>query len=146
MPRSRESDRPVMPSPEFKAHARELLQYIDSKNTKFALVSEDLTITLDEELFDILKSILIEIGQNRAVSVLPLNHELTTFQAADFLNVSRPYIIKLIEQGELPCRMVGTHRRIKLEDLIDYKERSDTASKEAREELIKQAQEDNMGY
>ena len=75
---------------------------------------------LDEDLFELLRRILIDLSQNRAVQVLPTAMELTTVQAAEFLRVSRPYLIKLIDQNEIDYRMVGTHRRIKLEDLIDY--------------------------
>ena len=77
---------------------------------------------------------------------MPTSMELTTVQAAEFLRVSRPYLIKLIDQNEIDCRLVGTHRRIKLEDLIEYGAKLARDSEAAREELTKTAQELGWGY
>jgi excisionase family DNA binding protein len=72
--------------------------------------------------------------------------ELTTVQAADFLQVSRPHVIKLIDEGKLPCRFVGTHRRLKLKDLIDYGAKKATDGRRAREEMTKEAEQLGWGY
>src|SRR5690348_10422349 len=66
----------------------------------------------------------LEEAVHRARSGLePLPNEMTTNQAAEFLDVSRPFVIKLVERGELPCRMVGKHRRIPTDALAHYRER-----------------------
>ena len=67
-------------------------------------------------------------------------------KAADLLNVSRPYLVKLLERGELNFTKVGTHRRIRFEDLMAYKRMRREQSERAMEELVKQAQEENLGY
>src|SRR5215469_17155928 len=75
------------------------------------------------------------------VEVLPDTAELTTQQAAEFLNVSRPYLIKVLESGAIPFRLVGTHRRVKFRDLSEYKSRDDLALRRAADELTKLTQE-----
>ncbi|MGB1863834.1 MAG: helix-turn-helix domain-containing protein [Candidatus Puniceispirillum sp.] len=71
---------------------------------------------------------------------------LTTSQAADILMVSRPYVVKLLEQGEIAFHKVGTHRRIKSPDLYAYKNRNDTKRSKTMDELVASAQALNMGY
>jgi excisionase family DNA binding protein len=90
---------------------------------------------------EMLRHILGEMAKGNTVTLTPVTAELTTYQAADLLNVSRPYLIKKLEAGELPYRKVGTHRRIKLLDLIEYKERSNSRRDTALEELVRMTQE-----
>ena len=66
--------------------------------------------------------VLTQLGQGRGVTILPKKAELTTQEVADFLNVSRPYVVKLIESGALPARAVGTRRRVAFQDLIKFDE------------------------
>ena len=78
--------------------------------------------------------------------LIPLHKEITTQEAADILGVSRPYIVKLLEQGDIPYRKLKRHRRIRFEDLMIYKERSDREMERALDELAAEAQELGMGY
>lgn len=89
----------------------------------------------------LLKDILEAMAAGHSITVIPLHAELTTMEAADILNVSRPYLIKLLESGEIPYRKVGRHRRILMEDLMEYKEKSDEQSRAAMGELVALSEE-----
>ena len=81
-----------------------------------------------------------------AVRVIPVHAELTTQEAADILNVSRPHVVKLMENGGLTFHKVGKHRRIKFIDLMEFKKKRELQSEAAMAELVRQAQEVNLGY
>ncbi|GAC1465879.1 MAG: helix-turn-helix domain-containing protein [Chamaesiphon sp.] len=104
------------------------------------------TVEIPAAAFHMLVDILSQMAQGNAVTLIPIHAELTTQEAADILNISRPFLVKLIESGELPCRRVGRHRRIRYEDLTIYKQLLDGQRMQALDELAAQAQELNMGY
>lgn len=101
---------------------------------------------LPDVVRQLLSHILSELASGRALSVVPVESDMTTSQAADFLNVSRPYLSRLLADGRMPFHRVGTHRRVRLRDVKAYKERQDEESFAAMAELQAQAQELNMGY
>ena len=94
----------------------------------------------------LLMEILEAMAAGRGISVIPENAELTTVQAAAILNVSRPYFIKLLAEGALPYRKVGTHRRILMEDVMAFKDRINRRREAALDELAADAQRNDMGY
>jgi excisionase family DNA binding protein len=94
----------------------------------------------------LLGEILNELALGNNVKVIPINAELTTQKAADLLNVSRPYLVKLLEEGVLPFTKIGKHRRVKLADLMAYKKEREESSQSAMNELAAQSQELGMGF
>jgi excisionase family DNA binding protein len=94
----------------------------------------------------LLMEILEAMAAGQGITLIPENAELTTVEAADVLNVSRPYLIKLLEDGVIPHRKVGKHRRVRMEDVMAYKERIDREREAVLDQLAAQAQELDMGY
>ncbi len=89
----------------------------------------------------VLGDVLKFMSHGHGLTLFPRLSEVTSMEAADILNVSRPYVIKLLEEGAMPFRLVGRHRRISLRDLLAYKERSDRETDEALDELVALSQE-----
>lgn len=94
----------------------------------------------------LLVDVLTEIGAGNAVSLIPIHSELTTQEAADVLNVSRPFVVQLVERGEIPFHKIGKHRRLRYQDVMAYKARIDAERNKVLDELANQAQELKMGY
>jgi excisionase family DNA binding protein len=89
----------------------------------------------------LLGALLAELAKGNAVTLMPHHAELTTQEAADLLNVSRPFLVSLLEDGHLPHHKVGTHRRVRFADLMTYKRGRDAESEEALRELAALSQE-----
>lgn len=94
----------------------------------------------------LLIKILTEMAQGNAVTLIPLHAELTTQEAANLLNISRPFLNKLLDRGQLRFHKVGTHRRIKFSDLEDFRQARERERAAAMEALAEQAEELGMGY
>lgn len=108
------------------------------------LDGEDLI--LPREALMLLREILTQMAKGTGVAVIPKHVELTTQEAANFLNVSRPYLVKLLDKGEIPCKKVGSHRRVSFDDVMQYKAKQDEQSQDALDALAAQAQDQDMGY
>ncbi len=94
----------------------------------------------------LLRNILEAMASGRGVTIIPEDAELTTVQAADVLNVSRPYLIKLLDAHAIPHRKVGKHRRIRMDDVMAYKVSIDREREEVLDRLTREAQEQGIGY
>lgn len=97
-------------------------------------------ITVPVSALHLLVDIRNQMAEGNAVTLVPIHAELTTQQAADFLNVSRPYFVKLLERGEVPFRKVGTRRRVQFRDLLDYQHRFSEKARKAADELTAESQ------
>ena len=89
----------------------------------------------------VLRDLLEFMSRGHGITMFPRLAEVTTMEAADILNVSRPFVIKLLEEGELPYRLVGRHRRIQLKDLLDYKKNIDLRREAVLDQMVAEAQE-----
>ena len=101
---------------------------------------------LPEPLYDVLVSVVRELGQGNGVTIVPLHAELTTAEAAEILNVSRPHLVKLLEAGAIPFSKVGTHRRVRLQALLAYKGNQDQERQAALQELHDLGDEHDMPF
>ena len=150
-----ETNQPIIPTEDEIKLSRESSRLLapliqDRASTiQVKIVKEDgkeQDVVIPATTFHLLVDILSQMAQGNAVSIVPIHAELTTQEAADIINVSRPFLIKLIESQEIPCRKVGRHRRIRFTDLVEYKQKTDSQRTKALDELAAQAQELNMGY
>ena len=98
-------------------------------------------LVLPAAVVRLLGALLTELAKGNAVTLMPHHAELTTQEAADLLNVSRPFLVSLLEDGQLPFHKVGTHRRVRFSDLMIYKRRRDAESEEALREIAAISQE-----
>lgn len=141
------------PSPQDAAIARvsgQLLASYVQHNRPLTLrvsdANQDRPIELPTSAVALLLDILEAMAAGQSVTLLPEDAELTTVQAAEVLNVSRPFLVKLLEAGKIPHRKVGTHRRVRSEDVMAYKSAIDRQREAVLDQLVSEAQEQDMGY
>jgi excisionase family DNA binding protein len=104
------------------------------------------SVTVPREAFELFLEVLGQMANGNAVTIVPVHAELTTQQAADLLNVSRPFLIGVLDEGKMPFRLVGTHRRIKVADLVAYKQKDEAERKDVLDELTAEAEKHGLGY
>lgn len=131
------------------AELLKLFKQVDSERSESAaykLVSPTGNVTeLPESVFLLLERIIEVLARGDAITVLPVGKELTTQQAADILNVSRQYVVRLLDEGRIPFRRTGTHRRVRMEDLLAFKLQRDR-DRWARLDDLSQLSQDAGGY
>ncbi|ETX08244.1 helix-turn-helix domain-containing protein [Candidatus Entotheonella palauensis] len=145
----------VEPTPETSEAARNALRMLQplirhvQAETIVSICSaegEEIAVPLPSDAFRVLVEVLGQMAKGSAVTVVPVHAELTTQQAADLLNVSRPFLINLLDGGHIPYSKIGTHRRIRVSDVMAYKERDDAERRAVANELAAEAQKLGLGY
>jgi excisionase family DNA binding protein len=112
----------------------------------YLLGSDGQRVDLPDSAFEALRIIIEAMAAGQSITLVPHDKELTSQEAADILHVSRPHLIKLLDRGELPFHRVGTHRRIKIDDVLAYRDRRDAQREEALGELARLSEELPGGY
>lgn len=108
--------------------------------------SEPIELELPTGAVTLLVDILSAMANGQGITLIPQDAMLSTTQAADILNVSRPFLVKLLEEGDMPYHKVGSHRRVRMQDVMQYKQKLDAEREALLDELVAEAQEHNMGY
>lgn len=113
-------------------------------NTRYSLVAEESSIHLSDDEYSILSSVLTDLRQGNSITLVPGETYMTTQQAAEVLNVSRPYLVKLLENGEIPFIKVGNRRRVLVKDVLSYKAERDVERRQALQEFSAGIYEDGL--
>ncbi|NLY14732.1 MAG: excisionase family DNA-binding protein [Gammaproteobacteria bacterium] len=132
-----------------KISSRALSKYADADRVQLSLRGsngETDDMVLSGAVLQLLLDVLAEMSKGNAVSLIPHHQEVSTQEAANLLNVSRPFLVGLLESGKIPFRKVGTHRRVLLTDIQSYKQGIAKDRSEALDELAALSQEEGMGY
>jgi excisionase family DNA binding protein len=131
---------PITLTPKAAQTAREVGEQLDSGTLTFNSNTGKTTLLPPETLI-VFREVLEQLASQRPVVVLALDTDLSTFEAAEILGVSRPHVTKLLERGEIPFRMVGSHHRVQLADVLTYQSLQRQRSLEAMRELAALSQE-----
>jgi excisionase family DNA binding protein len=115
-------------------------------SVRIRLMDEDDAVSVPASAVRLFLHLLAEMSQGNSVTLIPTQAELTTQQAADLLNVSRPYVAKLLDDGKIPSRRVGKYRRVRFDDLMAFKRKDDEAREKVLDQLTAEAQGLGMGY
>lgn len=118
----------------------------NAKIISLRIQGSDEVINIPLKALKLLSSIIENMAQGKSIALMPTDAEITTQQAADILNVSRPHVIKLLEKGEIPFKKVGSHRRILLQDILEYESKFKSDRRKKLDYLAKEAQKLNLGY
>lgn len=128
-----------------KAAARHLASALRTHSDGTVPITTDIDgevpVVLPRRAVQLLVDLLAQIANGNAVTLVPVHAQLTTQEAADLLNVSRPFLVKLIEAGEIPFQKVGTHRRLRADDVFAYRQAQEQRSRHALTALAQLDQE-----
>jgi excisionase family DNA binding protein len=127
---------------------KERNSYRSTKKNRAKLIFQDTknSLELPDKAVFLLKEILLFMSEGKGITLIPTDVELSTQEAADILQVSRPHVVKLLEEGKIPYHKAGSHRRISQQDLTSYEHALKSTRKASLDYLAKQAQEENLGY
>ena len=142
-----------LPTPEDSRQAEEssrtLAKYTHADRVQLSIRAsngESDDLILPGHVLQILLDVMAEMAKGNAISLVPHHQELGTQEAANLLNVSRPHLVSLLENGDIPFRKVGSHRRVLLTDILSYQKDLYSLRSDALDELATLGQQHNMGY
>lgn len=135
-------------APSHTTQLRDLSRFLDEEvqSSPCLISSTGVRHEIPEEVYYALVNVVEALSHGRGVSVVPTNRQLTTQQAADFLSISRPTLVKLLEQGDIPFTKVGRHRRVTLEDLVAYETRTQQSRQRTLSRLTAEASADGTYF
>jgi excisionase family DNA binding protein len=137
-------ERTVLP-PEDRSSLALLVQGLSDSRMRARLVGPDGSrIDLPDELYSVMRDVVVALSQGLAISIAPHNTMLTTQEAADLLGISRPTLVRLLTDGDIPYSMRGRHRRVMLRDVLDYRERTRRERRRTLDELAADAEDDDL--
>ena len=144
-------EKAIVPSYNDTEKAKNVSRILAKESTPMSRITiqcenETEAIEIPRAVFNVFMQVLAVMSEGKAFSLVPMDEELTTQQAADILNVSRPYLNKILDLGEILHRKVGRNRRIKFSDLLEYKKQQEDKCKTSLQELADEAQDLGMGY
>ncbi|MCH4903885.1 excisionase family DNA-binding protein [Cylindrospermopsis raciborskii CHAB3438] len=133
---AREEDRPAL------IELEDLLGQLDPESPTFQIVSTSgAAIDIPTPVFNLMQRMVHELLQGNSVTIVPIHKELTTQEAADILNVSRQYLVELLDAQTIPHTKVGTHRRIRFGNLMHYKTERDAKRQAGLSRMTKKSQQ-----
>ena len=136
----------ALSSIEILAKSEEKATKNKSNIVKLKFQGSDELVSIPLKALKLLTSILSNMAEGKSIALMPTDAEISTQQAAEILNVSRPHVIKLLEKGDIPYKRVGSHRRILLQDILEYEAIFKKKRRKQLNKLAAEAQKLNLGY
>lgn len=146
LPDERTAEQAAEASGQFRDVLSQLSEEADSVTLRPVAGTPGDEVVVPREAFELFTEVLAKMAAGTAVTLVSVHAELTTQEAADLLNVSRPFLVKLLEEGEIPFRKVGTRRRVLARDLLEYQRREEARRRAAADELSREGQRMELGY
>lgn len=137
---------PVAPASDEEPGIQELSRHLAGDGMAVLVAPDGTQLEVPASVFSVLRRVVEQMARGNAVSVVPVHMLLTTQQAADLLNVSRPYLIRRLEANEIPYELVGTHRRLRFTDVMDYSQRRALQRRRALAALTAESQDSDVPY
>jgi excisionase family DNA binding protein len=133
-------------APELEALGRQFEELFRQHRTARLVGADGETIEIPASAFHALRLVVAAMARGQTVTLVPHGRELTTQEAADILHVSRPHLVKLLDESVIPHYKVGTHRRVRIDDVLAYRERRAATRREQLDELTRLSEELEGGY
>ena len=137
-------ERTVLPPAESLGRLFDVLSGRSAARTTTLLGPDGEHLVLPPEVFEVLRDVVAAMVQGQAVTIAPVHQRLTTQEAADLVGVSRPTLVKLLESGEIAFEQPGRHRRVRLADVLAYRDRASVDRRAALDRMVEIADEADM--